>query len=256
MQPYREGMVKYESTCIHDLSISYRDGHVAIQLPEQARIWSSAVFNGGQTTGNCIINHMVNKHFVCNDPVQYMKDLCMEWRYEPADTVGLITAAKITHLSVEELEGDEFSLLCCSTAGTSNAARAGVPREVFSSYLTLEESDESEETAQESVQRQQPGTINTVIVLDGKLTDAAVWNLLMVAAEAKAAALSDLVIQDRETGMIATGTTTDTVVIAVLDRGTYIREHLYGGTATTLGCSAGQLVYRTVYEAVRTQSED
>lgn len=253
MQPYRAGQQQYAAQVVEDVRISWRDAHVAIELPEKARIWSSAVFNGGEMNGSCIVNHMVGRFFDSKDPAEYMRESCLAWGYDPANTVGLITAAKLSHLSLQERHGDEFDLLCATTAGTTNAARAGVPRAVFSSYMTMEEDGRNGNEA--AAMPQKPGTINTVIVLEAQLTDAAVWNLLMVAAEAKAAALADLHIQDPETGLVATGTTTDTVVIAVLNRGTYHRKHLYGGTATTIGSAVGQLVYETVYESVQTQKE-
>ena len=239
MQPYRDGARAYTTECIADVHVRWGQEHLTVDLPQRVPIWSSAAYHGGSWTGSRILNCMVRKGFDCSDPVKYMQGVCEQWGYEPDDTVGLMTAAKVTHASVAEEHGDGCSLLCVTTAGTSNAARAGLPRQVFSAYEPLK-----------------PGTINTIIVLDGKLSDAAVWNVFMTATEAKCAALADLHIYDKETERIATGTTTDAIAFAVLDSGRDTEVHSYAGTATTLGNAIGRLVYKTVTEAVMTQHED
>lgn len=238
MQPYRDGARAYASECIAGVHVRWGHEHVTVDLPRRAPIWSSAVFHGGSWTGTRILNCMVRKGFDCSEPFRYMQEMCGQWGYAPDDTVGLMTAAKVTHASVSEEHGDGCSLLCVTTAGTSNAARAGLARQVFSAYEPLK-----------------PGTINTIIVLDGRLSDAAVWNVFMTATEAKCAALADLHIYDKETDRMATGTTTDAIAFAMLDSGRYNKVHPYAGTATTIGNAVGRLVYETVTESVATQHE-
>ncbi|NKI20106.1 adenosylcobinamide amidohydrolase [Paenibacillus dendritiformis] len=239
MQPCREGIRSYASEVMAGVTVSWRSDTMTVELPHRAPVWSSAVWNGGTALASRIVNRMVQSGFDCSDPVAYMKELCLQQGYAPDATVGLMTAAKVTHASVMEEEGDGFSLLCVTTAGTGNAARAGLPRQVYSACEPLK-----------------PGTINTIIVLDGRLAEAAVWNAVMTATEAKCAALDDLKVIDRETGRVATGTTTDAVAIAIVDSGRYEAVHRYAGTATTLGAALGRLVYGTVAESVRTQRED
>jgi adenosylcobinamide amidohydrolase len=82
--------------------------------------------------------------------------------------------------------------------------------------------------------------------IDGRLTPAAMVNAVQTAVEAKAAALADLGITDPENGLIATGTTTDAIVLAVSQSGRYNAEHVYAGTATDLGGAIGRLVYSAV----------
>ncbi|MNN81267.1 Adenosylcobinamide amidohydrolase [compost metagenome] len=103
-----------------------------------------------------------------------------------------------------------------------------------------------------------PGTINIMLGIDGLLTPAAMVNAVMTAAEAKAAALADLGITDPENGLIATGTTTDAVVLAVSGSRRYGAEHVYAGTATDLGGAIGRLVYAAVtgsLQSVKTVQE-
>jgi adenosylcobinamide amidohydrolase len=80
-------------------------------------------------------------------------------------------------------------------------------------------------------------------------------NGIITATEAKAAALQDLGIRD-EDGDLATGTTTDAIVLGVSQSQQYPRPHLFAGAATTIGNGIGRLVYDAVYTAVSTQGKD
>ncbi|MCK9918341.1 adenosylcobinamide amidohydrolase, partial [Microbacteriaceae bacterium K1510] len=130
-----------------------------------------------------------------------------------------------------EVNGDAFRMICCTTAGTSNSARAGHVSKTFSAY--------------------QCGTINTFLLIDGRTLPAAMVNALITATEAKAAALQDLHLRARDGGT-ATGTTSDSFVLAVSQQ-SFSEVHAFAGTATTIGDAAARLVYQTVYEAVSTQ---
>lgn len=254
MQPYRQGIKRYTAQHIPEVEVIWGDAHAVIQWQKRAEIYSNAVFRGGHADGTAVVNYMVPRFFDCSDPVQHMETKCREWGYEPTETVGLITAAKVTHMSVEELEGDECAILCCTSAGTANGARAGLERETYSAYMTLADNLE-QKTADVAVKRT-PGTINIILVLDACLTESAIFNAMLTVTEAKAAALQDLGITDAELGCAATGTTTDTVTLVIHNSGKYTAEHLYAGTATTIGNAIGKLVYKTVTEAVATQKQE
>ena len=86
------------------------------------------------------------------------------------------------------------------------------------------------------------GTINLIVLVDGNLTRSAQVNAVLTATEAKTLALIDGGTRTREGGY-ATGTSTDSVVIASTGRGEPLR---YAGTATELGW----LIGRTVRESV------
>ncbi|EXX85038.1 adenosylcobinamide amidohydrolase, partial [Paenibacillus darwinianus] len=171
-----------------------------------------------------------------DDPAAEMSAYLTERDY-PADvTLGLMTAAKLTHASIAEEAGDRFRVVVCTTAGTRNAAKAGMPRTVFSAC--------------------RPGTINTLIFLDCKMTDAALLGVVITATEAKCSALADLDIRDEEAQeRLATGTTTDAVVAAVTQRAAHRLVHEYAGSASEIGNAVGRLVYATVHEASATQHE-
>lgn len=239
VQPFRAGeaLMVYESTCWPGLAFRYdrEQHHIRMLAPEPLQTLSSAPYAGGSTVADHIVNVYVTKDYNRPDPIQHLESEIMAWGYPLDQTVGLLTAAKLTHASIAEAEGDQARIVVCTTAGTSNAARAGRARETFAAYA--------------------PGTINTIVAVDGRLAPAALVGAIITATEAKAAALQDLGITDPQDGDVATGTTTDTVVLAVSQSARYGAEHQYAGSATTLGNLLGRLVYNTVYEAARTQGE-
>ncbi|WP_336772193.1 adenosylcobinamide amidohydrolase [Paenibacillus sp. MMO-58] len=233
-QPFRHGQ-HYSSRLWSGISITHREERLEICCPGKLRTLSNAIHTGGLAEANVIVNWKVPLHYSGNDPARDTSTQLRQWGYNPEHTIGLLTAAKLTHASVAELEGDCFKLLCLTTAGTRNAARAGLPRETFSAYSS--------------------GTINTILLVDGQMTDSAMTNAIITYAEAKAAALADLQLMDPETNRIATGTTTDAVVVGVSGNPAYQAVHAYAGAATTIGNAIGRLVYETVHEACRTQHE-
>ncbi|MGO4544000.1 adenosylcobinamide amidohydrolase [Paenibacillus sp. 2TAB23] len=234
-QPFRQGS-HYGSKLLNGVDIRLLEDRMEICSSVSWHVLSSAILPGGFSFASRIVNWKVPLDYIGVDPVQDMMDQLVIWGSEPASTVGLITAAKLTHASVTEIAGDRFNLLCCTTVGTRNAARAGTRRDTFSAYA--------------------PGTINTVLLIDGQMTESAMVNAIITATEAKAAAMQQLGIIEHASGQIATGTTTDAVVIGVSQRLDWNAVHAYAGAATTIGCSIGEAVYRTVVEATRTQHEE
>ncbi|CAM4270645.1 adenosylcobinamide amidohydrolase [Paenibacillus endophyticus] len=234
-QPFRQGS-RYVSKLFNGVDIRLFEDRMEISSSVSWHALSSAILPGGFSFANRIINWKVPLDYNGVDPVLDMMNQFALWGSEPASTVGLITAAKLTHASITESEGDRFNLLCCTTVGTRNAARAGIRRDTFSAYS--------------------PGTINTVLLIDGQMTESAMVNAIITATEAKAAAMQHLGIIEHASGQIATGTTTDAVVIGVSQRVDWNAVHAYAGAATTIGCNIGESVYRTVVEATRTQHEE
>ncbi|MFC4775284.1 adenosylcobinamide amidohydrolase [Paenibacillus sp. GCM10023252] len=234
--PFRTGNRVYQSEGWAGLTISLLEERIVLESPDTLRMLSSSVNLGGFAHGERVVNWEVPLSYRGTDPEEDMKSRLAEWGYSAERTVGLLTAAKLTHASILEEDGDCCHLISCTTAGTRNAARSGLPRPTFSAY--------------------RPGTINTIIAVNGAMTDSAMVNALITAVEAKSAALQDLGIVDPDNGLLATGTTTDAIVLAVSQRSELGVVHPYAGAATTIGNAIGRLVYETVYEAVRTQHDN
>ncbi|MFM1654091.1 adenosylcobinamide amidohydrolase [Brevibacillus sp. B_LB10_24] len=232
-QPFRQG-VFYQSQVWPEVSVEVKQQHLLIRTAIPLETLSSALWGGGVSCAHTFVNWYVDKTYRSTDPEAHMREQIEQWGYQPDATIGLQTAAKLTHAAVAEEAGDAFDMVCCTTAGTSNAARAGKVERIFSAYQT--------------------GTINTFLFVNGRMTPAAMVNALLTASEAKAAALQDLQLLTN-TGEIATGTTSDSFVLAVSQQG-YPQLHPYAGTATSIGDAAARLVYQTVREAAATQWEE
>lgn len=190
---------------------------------------SSAVWGGGLASSRFIVNRQVDKSYDCPDPAQDAKDMLVRAAIPLHEAAVLLTAAYVADFGCSSSayawreEGADVCLRTAAwvTAGLGNTARAGEHKPLETLY---------------------PGTINTIVVVDGALTDAAMIGAVMTAVEAKTAVLQDLQVKTWDTGTAATGTTTDAIVVGATGLG---RSCSYAGTSTRLG----QLVGRTVYEA-------
>lgn len=221
----------YTSEVIPGLKLNRGERHLLLESPVSMDGIGSAVFGGGMGKLSRMVNIYVDRFYQCEDPVRDIGSLLEQWGYSTGETAGLLTAVQLRHASVMEEKTEDYSVFCCVTAGVSNGARAGVKRTTFPASWT-------------------PGTINIMLVVDGRMTPAAMVNAVITATEAKAAALSDLGVLDAENGLVATGTTTDAVVLAVSQRPDWGLVHSYAGTATDLGGTVGRLVYAAVGESL------
>lgn len=220
----------YRSTVWPNLTVTRYERHLLLESPVPVEGISSAIHGGGRGKFQRVANIYVDWRYDCNDPQQDIATHFQEWGYPLESTSGLLTAVKLQHAAILEEKSEDAAVFCCTTAGISNAARAGSVRMTYSAY--------------------QPGTINIILMIDGRLTEAAMVNAVLTAVEAKAAALADLGIRDAENGLIATGTTTDALVLGVSQASSYRAEHRYSGTATDLGAAIGRVVYGTVKESL------
>ncbi|WP_019912887.1 adenosylcobinamide amidohydrolase [Paenibacillus sp. HW567] len=221
-----EGLTTYYSVIWPGLVLEWKKDHLLLEFPAEADGLSSAVYGGGMVRLKRAVNQFVSRDYECSNPVRDMENKLQEWGYPLEGCAGLMTAVPLTHAAVAEEDTGSAGIFCCVTAASGNAARAGVERSVLAAY--------------------RPGTINIMLGIDGRLTPSAMVNAVMTAAEAKAAALADLGVTDPENGLIATGTTTDALVLAVSGSRRYRAEHVYAGTATDLGGAIGRLVYAAV----------
>lgn len=225
------GRRAYRSSVWPGLVLEWKEEHLLLEFPAEADSLSSAVYGGGTGRLKRAVNQYVSRDYECSNPVRDMENKLAEWGYPPEGCAGLMTAVPLEHAAVAEETTGSAGIFCCVTAASGNAARAGVERSVLKAY--------------------RPGTINIMLGIDGLLTPSAMVNAVMTAAEAKAAALADLGITDSENGLIATGTTTDALVLAVSGSRRYGAEHVYAGTATDLGGAVGRLVYAAVTGSLR-----
>ncbi|PAE42410.1 adenosylcobinamide amidohydrolase [Bacillus sp. 7884-1] len=201
---------------------------IELKAPSHLRTMSSGVIGSGTGWHHTFVNRHVDKDYNCSDHRKEMADFLKEKGFEPSETVGMMTAVILEDVSFKHIEGTGFSVFVLVTAGVGNAI----------------DCSKSEQHTFDQV----PGTINTWIFVNGELTEEAFIQSIMTATEAKAKALHDLSVIDGVTGTIATGTSTDSILIAATQTGELLE---YAGTITPLGKLIGKAVYECTAEGIR-----
>ena len=204
---------------IPGLAIDLDAEAVVVRAERELRAVSSAIVGGGLVQTRAIVNLHVSKGFQCADSEKDLADFARR-RSVPSPFVGLLTGAA-TEKAEQALERrDGLTAWAVVTVGLSNRSAAGRSAQAM----------------------WRPSTINTIVVVDAEPEDAALVNLVITATEAKALALAEAGISAREGG-VATGTSSDAVVVAATGRGPRCR---FGGPVSDLGW----LVARAVKSAL------
>jgi adenosylcobinamide amidohydrolase len=205
------------------------DGNVlAVSSPKGLVTVSSAIFNGGFKKVKAVLNVSVPDDYsdvvLHDDPFKLIRDSAKRIGVTE-NYVAMVTAAKIKNYALYTRQEDDYSVTVAATAGCSHGESSG-------------ETIKVEEIT---------GTINIIVLIDGKPSESCMAAALITATEAKTAAIRDLDIRSRYTGDAATGSITDSMVIASTDEGTEIS---YGGPASKLGQMVGWCVRSAVAEAI------
>jgi adenosylcobinamide amidohydrolase len=210
-----------------------KDNVLAVLSDAELSTVSGAIYNGGFRRTRAIINAEVPETYgdrkLHEDPIAFIQASAKKLELPP-DFVGMVTAAKIKNFSLVKKKTGGLAVSVVATAGCSHAESAG------------------EKIAVEEI----AGTINVIVVVDGDATESCLVAALATAVEAKAAAMRELDVRSRYTGDAATGTITDSVVVAATNRGLKI---VLGGPASELGQLVGHCVRRAVKEAITNQGE-
>ncbi|MEH7245842.1 heme ABC transporter ATP-binding protein [Neobacillus niacini] len=201
---------------------------IQLKAPVPLRTMSSGVIGSGTGWHHAFVNRHVSKDYNCCDHRLEMVTFLKSKGFEPSETVGMMTAVILEDVTYKFFEQDSFSIFVVITAGVGNAI--DVSKSEHHSYMTV------------------PGTINTWIFINGELTEEAFIQSIMTATEAKTKALHDLIVMDRVTCTIATGTSTDSILIAATQSGEKLE---YAGTITPLGKLIGKAVYECTSEAIQ-----
>lgn len=201
---------------------------IIVESLKPLKTLSSAVVNSGMSWSKYFINRHVDKYYNCDDPALEMKTYLENIGVDPTYTVAMMTAAKLEDAAYKTFTIDQFSIYVVVTAGLSNAV------DVANAFSRNDLIDT-------------PSTINTWVFIDGNLTDAAFVQAMMTATEAKVRAVQENQIYDPITNTPASGTSTDSLLIASTQTGTFLE---YAGTITPLGKAIGQLVFSATNEAI------
>jgi len=213
---------------INDSMLQIEEDYLALRSPIPLRTMSSGLVGSGIGWHQVFVNRHINKkvkyHHNQNDMVLFMK----EKGFEPDETVGMMTSVLIKNASIQFIKEPGFSVLIVVTAGIENATDV---------------SRGSEHTFQLSA-----GTINIWVFVNAHLTEGAFIQSMMTVTEAKTKAMYDLEVTDKKTGTIATGTPTDSILIAATQNGQKLN---CAGTTTPLGNLVGKGVYECTVQAIK-----
>ncbi|WP_196140768.1 adenosylcobinamide amidohydrolase [Aliikangiella sp. G2MR2-5] len=211
--------------------------HTRIEFAHPFNVMSSAVLNGGCQQAQRIVNMSVDKYGAFDlSPGETIQQYCDRCGWESI-SVGMMTAASMKSLRVERKLYEGVEIGVAVTAGLSNCLRAGdkaAVQTIFShKYLA--------------------GTINLVVFTSAMLSGSAMLETLMIATEAKAAAMQELKIMSPVSGKMATGTGTDAIAVASSPIGENI---YYCGKHVLFGELVAQMTIKAIKSSVnRTEQQ-
>ncbi len=197
------------------------DAALVVRAAQPLQVLSTAVLGGGRRSARTILNLHVPKGYDCAHPEHDLREFARAHALAPP-VIGLMTAVPMHEGLLLTAQDDGIAVRALVTVGLDNATRAG---------------ERSPALARSA------GTINAIFVCDAQLQDAAAIELVALAAEAKAATLVEAGVRARD-GELATGTSTDSIVIAWRRRAR--RRLRFAGSATPIG----NLVARLMREAI------
>ena len=207
------------------------EGFAIIRLPERCRLLSSTIRNGGFAESDTVFFYEVPLGYDNSFPEDDMEQQCRKFNV-PTHAVGFMTAADIRRvITVSKEEVNGVQAIAVATAGVTNALYAGerLPKEVLDTLPRH----------RPPVDRNPPGTINILVLVNVPLEDCGLANAFITVTEAKTAALMD-------TGVDGTGTTSDAVSVACpVGQGSK-----YAGTATDVGIAIARAVRSAVGASV------
>jgi adenosylcobinamide amidohydrolase len=181
---------------------------VVVTAREPLTILSSAFVGGGFTTARAIVNLHVRKN-IPEAETDGLLPRFVERREIRGPWIGLLTSAWTEKAVVAGASGSGLTALAVVTIGLSNRIAAGrTPVGVWA-----------------------PTTINSIVVVDGDPEAAALVNAVMTVTEVKASLLASVDLRC-EDGRVASGTSTDSVVVAATGRGPRCR---FGGPISDFG---------------------
>jgi len=194
---------------------------LVVRLPGPHAVISWAVANGGRRTTDLVAWHEVKNADLepSVDPARLLEERLSAAGL--AGAVGLLTSARLDRHTVAERSFEGVGARCVATVGLGNALRVGdLPGPAHHA-----------------------GTVNLLCQLTVPLREEALLEVLSVAAEARTLAILEAREPSRVSGLPATGTGTDCIVVAAPEAPGGAR---YAGMHTALGHVVGAAVHAAV----------
>jgi adenosylcobinamide amidohydrolase len=168
------------------------------RLPGPARSISSAVLGGGIGECRWVVNATVPMSYDRDDPAAHLAELATGLGLA-GPGVGLLTGVDVADV-VAETDGGVRLWATVGLGAPIQAADDGA-RQVVNDEPGFGPRGNSSSSS-----RPRPGTVNVVVWVPRRLSDAALVNAVATVTEAKTQAISEL-------GLAATGTATDAVCV-------------------------------------------
>jgi adenosylcobinamide hydrolase len=177
---------------------------------------SSGALGGGIGERSWVLNATVPMSYARTDPDVHLAEIAADLQLNGAG-VGLMTGVDVTERIFAVDDGAE----ALATVGVGAPAWAAAP--------------------DGHLRRWRPGTINTVVRIPVRLSDAALVNAVATVAEAKAQALW-------EVGIAATGTASDAICVVCEPDGP---AEAYGGPRSTWGARIARAAHAAIRDGAR-----
>ncbi|WP_061840945.1 adenosylcobinamide amidohydrolase [Tetragenococcus halophilus] len=229
LMPSKKNKRVEERVKIDKSLLSFSSEYIVLQSKIPLKTVSSGVVGAGVGWYSNFVNRHVDTNYDCTDHRKEMQAYLTKHGFPISQTVGMMTAVTLEDNSYCLYEGDGFSVMIVVTAGIGNAV-------------------DSTRMEWPTVNSVKSGTINTWIFVSGKLTDEAYIQSMVTATEAKTQVLRDFHILDTVTNRQATGTSTDSILVAATQQG---KELDYAGTATEFGHLIGKGVYQQTKQSIK-----
>ncbi|HEB69464.1 MAG TPA: adenosylcobinamide amidohydrolase [Desulfobulbus sp.] len=235
-------------TWYNGVKIHRADKIIYGQFLQPHLVLSTCRAGGGMVQGlEYVLNHQscepCNHHrgAIHRDSAQYRAMICKPYGLAPEKCATMGTAANMNHAAFVSRSFRDLTVSAVITGGVeTNAGRAGDPASVYETVDGFESLD-----GQGQVREPKPGTINIMLFISHPLTPAALTRTIMMATEAKTAALQELAVNSRYSNGLATGTGTDQIIVSAPDR-----DGFRLGWAGKHG-KLGELIGRTVMAGVK-----
>lgn len=213
--------------------IKITEQYVALQMEKPLKVVSSAMHNPGFGYFTSFVNRTVSYTYDDQNPHEELARFLKKEGFQTSETVAMMTAVYARYATVREFDYEGNHIVVMITAGLGNAV------DITRAFHRQEQ--------------YHAGTINIWVLINGALSDEALFQAMISTTEAKVKALFDEGIIDPTTGTQATGTSTDSLLIASTEQGTF---HQYAGPITMLGKVIGHGVYETMREAIQKYKKD
>ena len=197
---------------------------VVVTARESLTVLSSAFVGGGLGAARAIVNLHVRKN-VPEAETEGLLPAFVERREIRGPWIGLLTSAWTEKAVVAEADGAGLTALAVVTVGLSNRITAG----------------------RTSIGVWAPTTINAIVVVNGDPEPAALVNAVMTVTEVKTSLLASVDLRCDD-GRLASGTSTDAVVVAATGRGPRRR---FGGPISDLGWVVARAAHDALDAGIR-----